>query len=418
MQPEPQASPRNPPPACSASHGDFLCELEQFRAFGTRTEVTQLAVGSSESIPVLTNEFWTSRQRAAGSLHEVSYRACFKPQLPRFFIERLTRPGDLVYDPFMGRGTTLLEAIFLGRRGAGCDVSPLSAILLTPRLAPPGLEQIHRRLNEINLSYEGVLPDDLLVFFHPETLRQICALRAELRESRSPVDRWIRMVATNRLTGHSRGFFSVYTMPPNQAVSIESQRRINEQRKQVPDMRDVSALILRKSRSLLAGVSQSERNSLSALGSKSIVLTGSCDNTPAIADESVALVVTSPPFLDVVDYKTDNWLRCWFNDIDPESIELWMFKRLDEWSQHITAVFHELHRLLKPGGYVAFEVGEVRRGRLRLEDFVIPAAKQAGLTPTLVLVNWQTFTKTSNCWGVGNMSKGTNTNRVVLLRRG
>ena len=225
------------------------------------------------------------------------------------------------------------------------------------------------------------------------------------------------MVATNRLTGHSRGFFSVYTMPPNQAVSIESQRRINEQRKQVPDIRDVPALILRKSRSLLSGISRHERKILSALGSRAIVLTGSCDKTPAIADESVALVVTSPPFLDVVDYKADNWLRCWFNDIDPESIDLWMFKRLDEWSQHVTAVFHELNRVLKAGGYVAFEVGEVRKGRLRLEDFVIPAAKQAGLTPTLVLVNWQMFTKTSNCWGVGNMSKGTNTNRVVLLRK-
>ena len=61
-------------------------------------------------VPTLVNEFWTSKQRAASRLHEISYRACFKPQLPRFFIQRLTRPGDRVYDPFMGRGTTLIEA--------------------------------------------------------------------------------------------------------------------------------------------------------------------------------------------------------------------------------------------------------------------------------------------------------------------
>ena len=77
-------------------------ELENFRAFGTSTAVNHQTVDSGQTIAVLKSEFWTSKQRAASSLREVSYRACFKPQLPRFFIERLTQPGDLVYDPFMG----------------------------------------------------------------------------------------------------------------------------------------------------------------------------------------------------------------------------------------------------------------------------------------------------------------------------
>ena len=389
----------------------FRCELEHFHAFGTSTSMGELTIGSGETISVFANEFWTSKQRAASSLHEVSYRACFKPQLPRFFIERLTQPGDLVYDPFMGRGTTLLEAVLLGRQAAGCDINPLSAILLRPRLQAPSIEQVHQRLDEIEWDYDGPLPEDFLVFYHPKTLRQICALRDVL--SRSSVDQWIRMVATNRLTGHSKGFFSVYTLPPNQAVSIQSQRRINEQRKQSPDMRDVAALIRRKSRSLLRNPQLSTLNpQLSTL-----LITGSCDETPALPSESVTLVVTSPPFLDVVDYETDNWLRCWFNHVDPKSIKLWMFKRVEEWSQRMTIVFRELNRGLKRGGFVAFEVGEVRNGKLKLEDFVIPAAEQAGLKPVLVLVNQQEFTKTSNCWGVSNMNKGTNTNRVVLLQK-
>ena len=53
--------------------------------------------------PRLSAEFWTSRQRQAANLHEISYRACYKPQLPRHFIERLTLPGERVYDPFSGR---------------------------------------------------------------------------------------------------------------------------------------------------------------------------------------------------------------------------------------------------------------------------------------------------------------------------
>ena len=47
------------------------------------------------------NEFWTAKQRQANGIHEISYRACFKPQLPRFFITLLTNENDFVYDPFL-----------------------------------------------------------------------------------------------------------------------------------------------------------------------------------------------------------------------------------------------------------------------------------------------------------------------------
>ena len=82
---------------------DFIAEIERFSAFGERT-ICETANG----IDYFVNEFWTARQRQAHRLHEISYRACFKPQLPAFFIDRLTEPGDTVYDPFMGRGTTPL----------------------------------------------------------------------------------------------------------------------------------------------------------------------------------------------------------------------------------------------------------------------------------------------------------------------
>ncbi len=82
----------------------------------------------------------------------------------------------------------------------------------------------------------------------------------------------------------------------------------------------------------------------------------------------------------------------------------------------MTSVFKELRRVLVPGGHVAFEVGEVRGGCLLMETLVVPAAEEAGLDPHCVIVNDQTFTKTANCWGVSNLSKGTNTNRIILLR--
>jgi len=73
--------------------------------------------------------------------------------------------------------------------------------------------------------------------------------------------------------------------------------------------------------------------------------------------------------------------------------------------------------VLRPGGHVAFEVGEIHGGRTKLEQTVLPCGIAAGLEPILILINDQTFTKTANCWGVNNMTKGTNTNRIVLFRK-
>jgi hypothetical protein len=404
----------------------FIEKLEAFSYGGKPTIVgstrASLDAGRQADVPTFVNEFWTSKQRAAHSLHEVSYRACFKPQLPRFFIDRLTRPRDRVYDPFMGRGTTVLEAALAGRRPVGCDVNPLSTILAGPRLDPPTVEDVAERLREIDLSRDIELPRPLTVFYHRDTLREICALRAYLlerarRNELDAVDRWIRMIAVNRLTGHSPGFFSVYTLPPNQAVSVVVQRKLNAERRQRPPRRDVRSLIVHKTRSLLADCDAATRGALRRVRDDAKLLTARASATVQIRAGSVDLVVTSPPFLDVVDYAGDNWLRCWFCDIDPGAVAITIARKVEEWKRAMTEVFAELFRVVRPGGAVAFEVGEVRRGTVRLEEIVIPAATSAGFIAELVLINAQNFTKTANCWGVTNNEKGTNTNRIVLLRR-
>ncbi len=415
-------APKTPPPR-AANAAALADELTRFRDFDKET-VVLTASGSTggPAVPMFVNEFWTARQRQANSLHEVSYRACFKPQLPRFFIERLTDSGAVVYDPFMGRGTTCLEAALLGRQPSGCDVNPLSRVLLEPRLSPPELEEVAARLRSLDWKAETETRDDLLVFYHPETLREICLLRSWLldREARGTldhVDRWIRMVAVNRLTGHSAGFFSVYSLPPNQAVSIKSQTRINTKRGQTPPRRDVPALILKKSRQLFRDVDPARMAELRRAAASARLLTASADATPNLPDGSVDLVVTSPPFLDVVDYAGDNWLRCWFCGIDPAGVRMTVPRKPSAWDEVMTAVFRELKRVLRPGGWVAFEVGEIRGGNVRLEESVISCARRADLEPALVLINDQKFTKTANCWGVDNQVKGTNTNRVVVLRK-
>ena len=390
---------------------DLVVELTGFRAFGAPT-LLQVADG----VRYFSNEYWTARQRQAHSLHEVSYRACFKPQLPAFFIDRLTVPGDVVYDPFMGRGTTPVEAALRGRIPFGSDINPLSRALVEPRINPPALAEIEARLRQIPwAAFTRFERQELLVFYHPETLARIEGLRSWLRKRKQAgtldqVDRFLRMVAINRLTGHSQGFFSVYTLPPNQALSIESQRRINARRRQTPEARDVPALLLRKARSLLStGPARADRT---------LLLTARSDHIPEIADGAVALTVTSPPFLDIVDYEADNWLRCWFLGVEAKQVPITRHRSIERWQAFIHATLAELARVTRPGGHIAFEVGEVRNGRVQLEQQVIAAAHGLPLETLGVMVNRQDFTKTANCWGVANNRGGTNSNRIVLLRKG
>src|ERR1700689_3799948 len=135
----------DPVPTSDTEARSFVDLVRTFSEFGQPSVAVQ-----DGGIDYLINEFWTSGQRQAHSLHEVSYRACFKPQLPEFFINRLTAPGDAVYDPFMDRGTTPVQAALMGRQPIGNDINPLSTLLSRPRLAPPTLRDVARRLDQID----------------------------------------------------------------------------------------------------------------------------------------------------------------------------------------------------------------------------------------------------------------------------
>ncbi len=370
------------------------------------------------------NAFWTARQRQAANIHEISYRACFKPQLPRFFISLLTAPGERVYDPFGGRGTTAIESGLLGRVPISNDINPLSSVLIRPRLCIPDLSELSGRLNRIPVA-DGASADlDLSMFYHPDTEAGIVSLRSYLLDREESgkydmLDAWIRMVATNRLTGHSPGFFSVYTLPPNQATTQKRQKKINEKRNQTPPLRNVNGIILKKSRQLIKGLTPDDILRLQTAGKDAMLLAEDARCTNTILDNSVRLTVTSPPFLNMVQYSSDNWLRCWFNGIDDKKVStgITVPTSISTWSNIMGDVFHELFRITVDGGWVAFEVGEVSCGTVRLDEVVVPLGKKAGFSCAGIVINQQDFTKTANIWGISNMKGGTNTNRIVLFEK-
>jgi len=83
-------------------------ELQRWEPTGFRPETTTV---------------WSFPERGSWATHDSSYRGNWSPYVPRNLLLRYTAPGDLVLDPFVGGGTTAVEAVVLGRRAIAGDLS-------------------------------------------------------------------------------------------------------------------------------------------------------------------------------------------------------------------------------------------------------------------------------------------------------
>ncbi|MCB1173689.1 MAG: site-specific DNA-methyltransferase [Leptospiraceae bacterium] len=388
----------------------------------------------SGRVPVYTGEFWTARQRQMHPLHySVSYRASFKPELPDFFIQRLLSNinGPLVMlDPFGGRGTTILQANLRGHIGYYNDRNPVSGFLARARQHIPDLKQIEERLQQIKLdptddSLRTVADDErLLPFFHPGTLNEILQLRRELLQDKNRKDaalQYIGLAALSRLHGHSGGFFSVYSFPQ---ISILPARQAlsNQKRNQQPEYRPIRPRIWKK---ICADLSKPLPARYNSLAAQNAYWQDDARHLKQCPAGVVDLIVTSPPFLDKVNYYDDNWMRSWFLGREGQisKQDLTMTPHLDEWLRFMQSVMQEMGRVLKPGACAVIEVGEVvyRNSVIHLEKELagmLPLKVTGGhLEASEIFIHTQEFTKLANCWDVSNNSKGTNTNRCLVIRK-
>jgi site-specific DNA-methyltransferase (cytosine-N4-specific) len=81
------------------------------------------------------------------------YPAKYIPQIPNVLIDALSSPGDIVYDPFLGSGTTCVEANILGRHAIGNDVNELAVLLSKVKTTPIDKEKINKLNALINNIY-------------------------------------------------------------------------------------------------------------------------------------------------------------------------------------------------------------------------------------------------------------------------
>lgn len=373
---------------------------------------------TTDGIHYLTNAFWRANAGGSHPLQKAPYHACYSGNLAECFISRLSNVGAVVHDPFLGRGTTALQSALMGRCASGSDINALSVLMTRPRLTQVTMEDIKTKVIGLDLVHAPIKNGHLLAYFHPSTLQDIEALRRALAEhaplsepNPDPVWDWIRMAVVFRLTGHTPAYLSRETAKPNEPTpSLTKQLRRNARTGLPAPERDIRQIILNRCSSFLRKgcIASSESHRLAV---------GAAWDTPWIPDASIDMVLMSPPFADVVDYKQDAWIRAWFAGVSLDNVAFAHHRSLTDWSAMIRRTLIEQIRIVKPGGYIAIEVGEIRKGAVDLERFVWVAAEGLPCRRICVVVNQQTFTKSAQATNATKGVIGTNSNRIVILKR-
>ena len=307
-------------------------------------------------------ELWEeTAQRNAHSLHyALTYPNQTPPELVEFALSKFSRRGDVVLDPFMGAGTTILQALLGGRVAYGSDVNRFFVKLARAKVQPADITEVTLRLQMLNLRRPVAIEDyrkGFESFYDIDTFREILGLRAYLQEHDDRVSRFIDLVALGLLHGHSAGFFSVYSFP-HLSLSPDEQERINRKRAQSPDYRAVVPRILRKAAMVLRD------------GVPSVMVQQERPSRLAVRDArdrshgpsgAVSLVLTSPPLPGARKTSVEQWLRLWFSGIEASEASAGEFASSEEsdWKLFMNEALLEMARVTRTGSRAVLALREV-----------------------------------------------------------
>lgn len=221
------------------------------------------------------------------------YPAKFIPQIPRRAIELWSNTGDIVYDPFNGCGTTVLEASLAGRRGIGTDnnaVAILASKAKTALYSKADLEALRQFEAKISKGLDFATPRPDLIpinknfhyWFNPITLEKLSSLKGLILEEVEPVQTLLMAV-----------FSSIIVRVSYQ----DSDTRYSRILREVP----TNQVELAFSSRLSDTISRIPATMLSGRGVVEVVQ-ADARNVPFIVDNSISLIVTSPPYLNAYDY--------------------------------------------------------------------------------------------------------------------
>lgn len=247
-------------------------------------------------------------------LHSICpYFAMFPEDFVAEQILAYTRPNDLVFDPFCGRGTTVLESLLNDRAAIGSDINPVAACVAGAKAQVPELQEILDRVGALDARFEdGAREEPPTEFFsicyHPQTFAEIAYLRATLDWKNDSIDRFIAAVMLGIMHGefHRSPIYLSNRMPRTISTKPEYSVRWWKARKMEPPERQTFKVL----RTAVAF-----RFSQRLPKKQGKVVLGNSRRSAQVFEcyhGQVALVMTSPPYLNTTDYSEDQWLRLWF----------------------------------------------------------------------------------------------------------
>ena len=378
---------------------------------------------------------WKAERRLWGhAFHPMcSYLASFPAGLAHAFIGRYTRRGDVVLDPFSGRGTTPLQACAEGRLGVGNDLYPLAHLLTAAKVDPPAPPELFGRLDELRAGWVVRAaggpgrtvdePPEVGVAFHPKTLDQLLYLRSTL-DPANRADRFLAATTAGILHGRGNAFLTTlmpnaFALPPSYVLRQAAASGF------VPEERDVFEALSAKSRRLLRDALPPVRG-LALLGDARDAGTRTRD---ALRERSLPerarLVVTSPPYLRVVRYGAFNWLRLWFLGLVPEAVDAALdhAHRPQAWLRFVREVLADLRTVLADDAVVVLVLGDVESdGGHRLPHEIDLAARawEEAARPEgyrlagIAVDEVPAHRKSTKIWG-DEAGRATRTDRLLVL---
>jgi len=286
---------------------------------------------------------------------------------PEEFAERHilahTRPGDVTFDPFCGRGTTIFQSLLMDRPSAGIDINPVAACVAGAKSDPPSLVSILQRIEELERTFSRrkMHPQAPNWFFercfHLRTLQQLMFLREQLEWRRNRVDRFVAALTLGALHGesHRSERYLSNRMPRTISTKPEYSIRWWDERALEPPERDTFS-VLRDLARFRFRLEPAQLSGSIRLGDAR----KACKLFPRLRG-IVRLIVTSPPYLDVTDYAEDQWLRLWFLGGEPSpSCRRFGDDRLtnkDAYWAFLTQVWSGIGPLLAPKSCIVIRIG-------------------------------------------------------------
>ncbi len=296
------------------------------------------------------------------TLHQLSpYIGKIKSTFARKLIATYTKPRDVVLDPFAGSGTVILESLIAGRQAIANDINPYAITLIKAKMFPPNsldeaiknvkyyISLSKKQINEVDLEE---VPDWIKKFYHEDTLKEIISLSRLLRENNED----FLLACLLGILHHQRPGFLSY--PASHLVPyLRTKKYPPEEYPEMYSYRDVESRLLKKIQRVYRRIPIFD-------GSLNRICFKKDAEKLVLPENSIDAIISSPPYMNALDYARDNRLRLWFlGEDDYKKYDTKSPRNIEDFKKLMRNVMKNLYPALKINSYCVFVLGDVNKSK-------------------------------------------------------